>query len=527
MKWRIFIFLFILSLVSQARSGTSLLNDSILHEIRITIAVEDWFEKMETDFQNNLKDPEKFPEIYYVCNAEIDGKFIDSIGMRQKGNYSNIINRSKKKKPFKLAFDEFRDQKFNGLKKINLNNGTDDPTFAKEALVYKLMRDQGVPAPRTSYAKLFINGEYWGLYLIVENVDKTFLKDHYGKNNNEGNLFKTDRGAGVSLKWYGDDKAAYQKEGLLLKTNEDIDDWNGMYHFIDVINNTKDSLKEKVSKVFDVESYLKILAIEKLCYSWDSYWGNGNNFYLYQHPDGKMHWIPWDFNETFQEHHGTLKALLPDDYYLVPTNRFDKRPLLKAVFSVPEWKEKYLETLCSILSDDYTAQNITPVLVRWHYLIEEAYRNDDKALDPIKPFQVGLTEEFEHRIAFYRTGFAFDVTMPGLIPFIESRKQWAHEQFEQYGYSCELNIHNNDKYNLQLFPNPASDRVAIQWKDDHLNASRILLFNSAGAQVYQGEWMFFTGKQLSFNAGKFQPGIYLLLKQDSDGYYGVAKLVIQ
>ena len=164
-----------------AQSGKSLLNDSVLHEIRVEINIPDWFETLESDFKGNLNKPESYPEIYRMCNVTIDGEKLDSVGFREKGNYSNSINNASKKKPFKLSFDEFKDQKYNGLKKINLNNGTDDPSFVREALVFKLMRDEGLPACRTSYAKLYINDEYWGLYILIENVDKTFLKDQYGK----------------------------------------------------------------------------------------------------------------------------------------------------------------------------------------------------------------------------------------------------------------------------------------------------------------------------------------------------------
>ena len=58
----------------------------------------------------------------------------------------------------------------------------------RDALSYKIMRDVGLAAPRTSFAKVYLNGSYWGLYLIVEQVNKTFLKQHFA--DNDGNLYK-------------------------------------------------------------------------------------------------------------------------------------------------------------------------------------------------------------------------------------------------------------------------------------------------------------------------------------------------
>jgi len=46
-----------------------------------------------------------------------------------------------------------------------------------------------VPASRHTYAKLALNATYMGLFSVVEQVDKRFLKDRFG-DNDEGNLYK-------------------------------------------------------------------------------------------------------------------------------------------------------------------------------------------------------------------------------------------------------------------------------------------------------------------------------------------------
>ena len=63
-----------------------------------------------------------------------------------------------------------------------------------EVLAYRLFRDAGVAAPRTSYIALYITApetgvkQYRGLYTLVENVDKNFLNDHFGTK--KGAIFK-------------------------------------------------------------------------------------------------------------------------------------------------------------------------------------------------------------------------------------------------------------------------------------------------------------------------------------------------
>jgi hypothetical protein len=397
---------------SFSQSGSIVFNDTVLHEIRIEFSYSTWFDSLSLDYQLNLDDSTA-PERNFACSMYFDNMFLDSIGMRQRGNFSNLsatyTNPNGLKKPFKLNFDAFRDeQEFDGLKSLNLNNGTDDPSFVREALVYKLMRQHGIPASRTSYAKLYVNDVYWGLYELVENVDKRFLRDHYGSANNDGNLYKTGRNAGVDLTWRGDNYFAYQEQGLLLKTNESVNNWTNLINFIYFINHaTPAELEAQLESMFDVHAYLKILALEVLCYSWDSYWGGGNNFYLYEHPDGKIRWIPWDFNETFSTHNGILSLLLPDQSDIFLSTRIPERPLLKAVFSVRKWQDEYLNNICEMCTNAYWPPLLSPTLHRWQDLIHDALAADTNALGSMQSFELSLTTDMDNLYQVPSNGISF------------------------------------------------------------------------------------------------------------------------
>ena len=58
-----------------------------------------------------------------------------------------------------------------------------------------LFRQMGVPAARVGYAKLYINGEYRGLFANSEEIDKAFLRNYF--TNNDGNLYKCPGGASM------------------------------------------------------------------------------------------------------------------------------------------------------------------------------------------------------------------------------------------------------------------------------------------------------------------------------------------
>jgi spore coat protein CotH len=153
--------------------------------------------------------------------------------------------------------------------------------------MYDVLRQHGIPAPRVAHAKIYIQDVYWGVYAIVEQIDKRFLKRNYA--DKTGNLWKN---KGFSdLTWLGSDPSEYEFE---LQTNEEENDWSKFIDFVDFINNTTNiEFKNGIEDIFDLDEYLRIIAIDILSNNWDSYLSNGRNWYLYYEPKtDKMHWIP-------------------------------------------------------------------------------------------------------------------------------------------------------------------------------------------------------------------------------------------
>ena len=92
---------------------------------------------------------------------------------------------------FKLEFDHYVDgQTCFGLDKLILNNNYADATNMKEALIYDMYQYLGADASLYNYAKLSVNGEYWGVYLALEAVEDSFLLRNYGVQ--DGELYKPD-----------------------------------------------------------------------------------------------------------------------------------------------------------------------------------------------------------------------------------------------------------------------------------------------------------------------------------------------
>ncbi len=159
--------------------------------VRLVMDKDDW-EYMQ---QNAIQ------EQYAKANLWYDGELIPDVAVRPKGNSSLMTAASSGTARFSLKVDlNFFNSARNldGVKKLNFNNGFSDPTFIREVLAYEIFEQMGLPTPRTSFVDLWVNDTHLGLYTMVEQIDKTFLSNHF--EDSSGNLYKPEMPAAY-LNW--------------------------------------------------------------------------------------------------------------------------------------------------------------------------------------------------------------------------------------------------------------------------------------------------------------------------------------
>lgn len=156
-------------------------------------------------------------EEYYVCDVVINGKDIKNVAIRPKGNTSLsaiAMDPDSDRYSFKLEFDHYvKGQTCDGLDKLILNNNYADATNMKEALIYDMYHYIGADASLYNYAKISVNGEYWGVYLALEGVEESFMLRNFGTQ--DGELYKPD-----SMEMGGGDDSS---SGLSMSDREDVD----------------------------------------------------------------------------------------------------------------------------------------------------------------------------------------------------------------------------------------------------------------------------------------------------------------
>ncbi len=196
---------------------------------------------------------------------------VESAAVRLRGNPG--FSWLGEKMQFVISFNEQDpDGRFQGVRKISLDASWYDPTVLRDRLAYAYMRHLGLPASCANNAKLTINGEYYGLYKNVEYVDHEFLERAFGDDAATGVLWK-----------YGSTPTANEDHASATLINA----W------------WSDSSVANQEGISDLEYNLLEWAAEVITPHNDGYWCCAHNFYIYEHPERSLLFVPWDLDYSF------------------------------------------------------------------------------------------------------------------------------------------------------------------------------------------------------------------------------------
>ncbi len=364
-------FLFFLRLDAQIPPENGILFDNTeIVKIKIEIDPDSLAEILEYD---NLESDHEYPARFiFIHSEEIDT--FDNVGFRLRGNTS----RYSAKKSFTVSFNTFYGgRKFKGIEKLNLNGEHNDPAIVRTQLSFDLYKKAGIPAPRTSHVELYINNEYKGLYINVEHIDEEFAELRFGNKN--GNLYKClypatleiiGNGNPEEYKFMSGNRRAYE-----LITNNETDDYSDLADFIEILNNTPSgSLPEALEPVFNVNNYLKHLALEVLTGHWDGYSYNQNNFYLYHNTlTGKFEFIPYDLDNTFGIDWFGIDWAIRNIYTWAES---EHRPLTNRLLQNQVYKDRFSFYMNEILEEYFNSVDFFPEIDAVKALITPSATND-------------------------------------------------------------------------------------------------------------------------------------------------------
>lgn len=365
-------------------------------------------------------------EEYVPADITINGVTVENVGIRPKGNSSlrSVVgDDTTDRYSFKIKFDKYEyDQTWLGLDKLVLNNMYSDATYMKEYLSYDIMSAIGVDTSLYAYAAITVNGETWGLYFALEDVEYSYLERI---KDGEGEIYKPDtmgdmggggarpegggqrpegepaqggearqtreaggnggnggggRGgfggmtnSGVALLYTDDDEASYAAIFDNEKTKTDSEDHQRVIEAIQHLNAGED-----LETYVDVDQMLRYIAGHTVVVNLDSYSsGMAHNYLLYEN-DGQLSMIPWDYNEALggmQSRDGTSVINFPIDTPVSGVSMED-RPMFSKLLEVPEYLAQY-HTYMQELVDTYFADDGFAAKVDELDAMISAYVEDD------------------------------------------------------------------------------------------------------------------------------------------------------
>ncbi len=316
---------------------------------------------------------------YVHADLAFAGSRLTNVAVRYKGNGTYMGARMSDKKSLKLDLNEFtKAQKLAGVSKLNLHNNVTDASWMNEPLSYALYRDAGVPAPRTSYARVRVSApgahtnDYLGLYSIVENPDSNWAEAHFGTK--KGAIFKPV--TPTLFRYLGDDWKAYNqiydpKTDLTEKQKRRVQD------FAKLLTDANDAdLARRLPEFLDVDEFSRFMAVTVWLSTLDSILTLGQNYVVYLHPKtDKFLFLPWDLDHSFgnfgmqgsQDEREQLSIKKPWS----GENRFFER-----VMGVPAVKEAYLARLKEFQGTIFRPERLTKQVDDVAKLIRDAVKDE-------------------------------------------------------------------------------------------------------------------------------------------------------
>lgn len=237
-------------------------------------------------------------------NGVAKGPQLIDVGIRRKGGFGSKRAIKTQKSGLKIRFDEFvKGQIFFGIKRLTLNNMFQDESMVHETLTYELFHALDLPASRTGYAFVNLNGAKYGLFLNLETLDEISLPQWFPAFGDPGHLYEADE-AGVDVRpgWAdefevdeGDDEDLSDLEALIAAANDEAGDWS-----------------DGMASVADLERMTAQWAVERYVAHWDGYAGGAeetpdpedpirpNNYYLHSDTSKIFQLMPWGVDQTWE-----------------------------------------------------------------------------------------------------------------------------------------------------------------------------------------------------------------------------------
>lgn len=373
-------------------------DDTKSKSITIEITSNEWnqLDNLMLDYYHKFNHfrTDQYARADMIYEDDLGKVIIPNVGFRTRGNTSRgrIQNQdgSLNIRNFKISFKETfnmdtlqaqSNRTVFHLEEIDLKISKNDeepyydPTYLTEKYSLDLMKSFGVYAAYTTLVKLYIkigpNTHFYGLYTAFEPIDEMFLQRRLNQDGASGNLYKAlwQQYGPASLQPITNQKAIGIKDTEIdyrpaydIKTNKKTNTGSDLKNWVNDLNTKSgSSFKTFIEQTFEVDMFIKMLAINVLLGNPDDYRAMGNNYFLYHNiTTNKWMMIPYDYD------HGMGQGWRGEQVFSNWTIGFDiytwgnlnkallnqnshPHPLSDKILSIPEYQIKYESYLSELI----------------------------------------------------------------------------------------------------------------------------------------------------------------------------------
>ena len=416
-------------------NSVALFDESVVHSIQILISDEDYQQMISTYQQTGVKD-------YFQADVIIDGVRVDDVGLRLKGNASlraalggmegfgtagrsqfnpenmpgfgqdgarpeyempetpagGIFERGggglgqNTQIPLLIKFDEIvSGQTYQGYSRLAIRSSgiSYDASMLQEPITNYVFRLAGLPAARTAYTGLQLNGKPEQLFIISEVIDETYLEGYFP--NPDGVLYKAELNATMS--YQGEDPSAYASS-FTQETRKNEADFAPLIAFLRFLSESDEAaFASQLPDYLDVESLAAYLAVNNLLVNSDSMAGMDNNFYFYYDDiSGRMTVLMWDGNESL----GKLGGGANYDLYFQGGSGLggrmgrDSNQLITRFLANPTFKALYEAKLEQVYQQAFLSGAIERQIQAYTSIIRQA--NQERTLVDQNSYELAVAE---------------------------------------------------------------------------------------------------------------------------------------
>ncbi len=397
-----------------------------IREIRIEFKQKNW--------QDILDSMKLYGDDMLVGTVKIGSKTYKNAGVRYRGSKSFTYGGNRNSYQIKLNHID-REQNHEGYKKLKLSNALRDPSMVREVLGYEIARNY-MNAPKANYTRLYVNGEYRGLFVNIEYVDDNFLDSRFGST--DGTFFKCsapdkDMKVDEGCKKKVSGTLVYEEDAACYFGNYELKSEHGWDDLMELTSKLDKSTKD-LGKVLDVDQVLWMHAFNNVLVNLNSYAGDySENYYLYKNKHGRFVPIIRDLNlcfgsykmVKFKSSYLKLEELQNLDPFLHENN--PAKPLISKLLKNPYYRKLYVSHVKKILED--------------HFL-EEQYEKRAKELQ-----RMISNDMFRDKFKFYEHNeFLSSLTttigkkskIPGISELMSKRTRFLKKYPEIRGFGPEI-----------------------------------------------------------------------------------------